>query len=210
MTFKQIFLSLLAVVPLLAACTEPEAPAVTVNPNKISFDYQGGSFAATVTTNGDWVAECESEGVTVTPPSGSQDAVVRIEVAASTIKETEAAVINFTTSKSVRDTIKTRKAKVVITREAMPFIDLSLSEGYVSPEGGGVRVSVSSNHEWTASVPSPLEGLSVKPGEGTFNDEVTISLPENTTGAPRSCEICFKLNNIPGVESRFTLRQNAR
>ncbi len=116
MRFNKIFLLLAALLPLMVSCVEAEAPAVTVDPNKMAFDHEGGSFSATVTTNGDWVAETSSSDVVVTPSSGSQNAVVRIDVPASKNKETEALVINFTTSKTVRDTLKTKKAKVVITR----------------------------------------------------------------------------------------------
>ena len=208
MSFKKIFLLAAAIVPLMVSCVEAEAPAVTVDPNKMAFDHEGGSFSATVTTNGDWVAESTSSDIVVTPSSGSMNTVVRIEVPASKKKETEAAVINFTTSKTVRDTLKTKKAKVVITREAMPFVELSAKEGYVSPEGGGVRVSLSANHDWSYKASNPIDGLTVKPAEGTFNAEVTISLPKNDTGAARSSEVVFSLKQYPDVKAVYTVRQN--
>ncbi|MBR5056246.1 MAG: BACON domain-containing protein [Bacteroidales bacterium] len=210
MRFNKIFLLLAALLPLMVSCVEAEAPDVSVDPNKMSFNYEGGSFSATITTNGDWIAESTASDIVITPSSGSQDGVVRIEVPASRIKETEAAVINFTTSKTVRDTLKTKKAKMVITREAMPFVELSANEGYVSPDGGGVRVSLSANHDWSYTATNPINGLTVKPAEGTFNAEVTISLPENTSGAARSSEVVFSLKQYPDVKAKYTIRQNAK
>ena len=208
MSFKKIIALFAVVLPLLASCVEAEAPSVTVDPNKMSYDYAGGSFSASVTTNGDWVATCDAEDIVITPTSGSQDAVVRIDVPASKSKETVAAIINFTTSKMVRDTLKTRKAKVVITREAMPFVDLSAGEGYISPAGGGLRVSLTANYAWTSTVSNPIPGLEVKPSEGTFNSEIAISLPKNESGAARSSEIVFSLKEFPDVKARYTVRQN--
>lgn len=210
MNFKTISLIAVVLLHLAASCAEDESPAVTVDPNRISFNHEGGSFSAAVTTNGDWVAESTNAEIVITPTSGSADCVVRIEVPASSNKETEAAVINFTTSRMVRDTLRTKKAKVVITREAMPFVELSANEGYVSPEGGGVRVSLSANHDWTYTASNPVNGLVVKPAEGTFNAEVTISLPENATGAARSSDILFSLKQYPDVKVTYTIRQNSR
>ena len=208
MSVKKIIALLAVILPLLASCADAEAPAVSVDPNKKAYGFEGGSLSAAVTTNGDWVAECDNEEISIVPSSGSGDAAVRIEIPASTKKETEAVIINFTTSKTVRDTLKTRKAKLVITREAMPFIDLSANEGYISPAGGGFLLNVTANHDWTATAPNPIAGLVVKPSESTFNSQVTVSLPGNETGAARSCDIIFSLKQHPDAKATVTVRQN--
>ncbi len=90
----------------------------------------------------------------------------------------------------------------------MPFVELSAKEGYVSPDGGGVRVSLSANHDWSYKASNLIDGLTVKPAEGTFNAEVTISLPKNDTGAARSSEVVFSLKKYPDVKAVYTVRQN--
>ncbi|MBO4571111.1 MAG: BACON domain-containing protein [Bacteroidales bacterium] len=207
---KRITICLLALLPVLAACVDTTAPSISIDPNKYSMDFNGGSLAVNITANCDWAVESSYEFYTATPSSGSMDGLSRIEIPASKSHETEAIVINFKASKTVRDTLKTKNAKLVITLEAKPFVELSANEGYVSPDGGGVRVSLTANHEWTATASGGIAGLTVKPAEGTFNSEVTISLPENTTGAARSAEVTFTLKKYPDVKAVYTVRQNPK
>lgn len=207
---KRITICLLALLPFLAACVDTEAPSISIDPNKYAMDFNGGSLAVSVTANCDWTVESDYESYVATPSSGMLDGVSRIEIPASTSRETEAIVINFKASKTVRDTLKTKNAKLVITLEAKPFIELSSNGGYVSPDGGGVLIRLFSNQDWTSSVSNGIAGLAVKPSEGTFNSEVTVSLPENTTGTARSAEVTFSLKKYPDVKAVYTVRQNPK
>lgn len=204
---NKIFPVFAALVMLAASCVEEEKPKVTVEPTASAMEFTGGSVPMEVTSNAPWTATCDYEEVEIHPSSGDGNASVTVVVPQSIYKETQAIRITF---KAKRDTSYTSTAKYVITLEAKPFIDLSSESGYISPDGGGVRIALTSNQEWTASSDPAIAGLEIAPVAGTYNASVAVSLPENTTGAARSSAVTFALKKYPEVKAVYTVSQNSK
>ena len=202
------------IIPLFAAlaivaasCTEEEKAKVTVDPTSSAFDYHGGTVPMEVTSNAPWTASCDYEEVEIHPSSGDASASVTVVVPESTYKETQAIRITFTAKK---DTSYTSTAKHVITLEAKPFVELSSTSGYVSPDGGGLRISLTSNQKWSATAEPAIADLDISPISGTYNADLAISLGANDSGSMRSSLITFALTDYPDVKAVYTLCQNSR
>jgi len=192
---------------LAASCTDEEKAKVTVEPTSAVMEYTGGTAALVVTSNAPWTAECEYEEVQINPSSGNGDASVVIVVPQSTYKESKAVRVTF---KAQRDTSYTSTAKFIITLPAKPFVELSTESAFVSPDGGGIRFSLTANKAWKAVSDNAISGLTVAPAEGDANADVTISIPENNTGASRSSKVTFALDEDPAVKTVFTVSQNPK
>lgn len=194
-----------AVIVLAASCTKEEKPKVTVEPTSAVMENVGGTTTLVVSSNAPWTASCDYEEVSINPSSGNGGASVVITVPKSTYRETKAIRVTFSAK---RDTTYTSTAKFIITLPAIPFVELSSDSSYVSPDGGGIRFNLYSNCAWTAVSDNAVQGLSISPVRGDGNADVTVTLPANTTGLPRSSVVTFTLDDEPGVKAAFTVRQN--
>lgn len=192
---------------LAASCTEEEKPKVSVEPTSSALEYTGGTVPMEVISNAPWTATCDYSEVEIHPASGDGNASVTVVVPQSTYKETQAVRITF---KAKRDSSYTSTAKYVITLEAKPFIDLSSASGFISPDGGGVRIALTSNQEWTATATPSIAGIEITPVSGTYNADVAVSLPANTTGSTRSSNVTFALKNYPEIKAVYTVSQNSK
>lgn len=199
------FFAALAIVA--ASCTEEAKPKVTVTPSSSALPYTGGSVPMEVTSNAPWTASCDYEEVEIHPDSGEGNASVVVVVPQSSYKETQAVRVTFSAK---RDSSYTSTAKYVITLEAKPFIDLSAASGFISPDGGGVRFALVSNQQWTVTANPAIDGISIDPVSGTYNADIAVSLPANTSGSTRSSAITFTLKDFPEVKAVYTVSQNSK
>lgn len=204
---KKIIPVLAALSALFISCAEEDKPKVTVDPTSAAVESTGGTATLVVTSNAPWTATCDYEEVSINPSSGDGGASVVVTVPKSTYKDTKAIRVTF---KAKRDSSYTSTAKFVITLPAMPFIELSSTSGYVSPDGGGVRFSLSANEAWSAVDDKAVEGLEIKPAEGAGNADVTVSLPVNGTGSARTANVTFALKGNPDVKTVFSVSQNPK
>ena len=193
---------------VLASCVDPEAPSASVTPRTASMDCNGGVSVFALTCNTTWTATSDLEGVTINPSSGEGNASITVTVPPSTYPDTKS--IRIAVKAANDQTTSTYTARHTITLAPMPYISLSANEGYVSPDGGGLRVSLTSNQSWTVEAEPYIQDMSIMPPIGTWNSEIAIALPANTTGAARSTKITFTTQSQPEAKAEFLLKQNAQ
>lgn len=206
MKMKRI-LALISAAAVLAACKDPVTPDASIEPRSVSMDYNGGTSVFALTCNTTWTASCDYEDVGIHPDSGEGNASVTVTVPPSVYEETQ--VIRISVVAANNETESTHTARHIITLEAKPFIRLAQTSGYVSPDGGGVRLDVYSNKTWTAKA-DPADFVTLSQAEGSDNAALTVTVPENNTGASRTAHITLSLKDVPGVSAEYALTQNAK
>ena len=97
--------------------------SIAVSPRVSELAAQGGTVSLTVTSNAEWVASCETAGVTISPMSGNGDATVQVEVPATT----DARDIEVKFTASLNDTEAT--ASAVISQAAGGSAESPLTPG---------------------------------------------------------------------------------
>ena len=195
-----------AVIAMLTSCEKELEPDATITPRLVSMENCGGKSVFHLECNTTWTATCEDEGVIIEPASGDGDATVTVTVPPSTYIETHDIIIKVVAKQE--GSSSSHVARHIITLDSKPFILLSQESGYVSPDGGGIRFGITSNGTWTATISDAIAGMTVTPASATWNSDVTVSLPANTTGAARRSKVVFTLTDHSDVAAEFTVNQN--
>lgn len=197
---KKAFAIVLAVLPLLAACTEKFSPSVRITPSLNYVPYTGGSVDVTIMTDLPWKVVLEDGSpATVSKAYGVGDDVITVNVPATQSWTTTCikVVINATSNSST--TTKTE----YITQGYKPYISVEGEAGTIAADGGQVRLVVVANGEWTSSCTTA--GVTVTPSSDELgNHAVLISIPANPTGATRKITVNFA---IDGDSTSFDIYQ---
>ena len=165
------FLLVAAVALSLVGCQKPIEVSFDTATQEI--DAQGGVIEMALTSNGDWTIETNANWVVVSPMSGQGNATLTITAESNTTGDTRSTEIKAVT--------KDNTAVLTLT-QGVPqnYISVTPKEIMCGSEGGEFAVEVSSNIDWTVTVPqwitcSQMEGsnnasviLTVSPIEGEF------------------------------------------
>ncbi len=201
------FLAIISAVAVLTACDDIVTPNASIEPRSVAMDCNGGTSVFALTCNTTWTASCDYEDVKIHPSEGDGNASVTVTVPPSIYEETQ--VIRISVVAANDETESTYTARHIITLEAKPFLRLARTDGYVSPDGGGVRLDVYSNKAWSVKA-EPADFVTLSQTEGENNASLTVTVPENNTGSARSSHITLSLKDVPGVSAEYTLTQNAK
>ncbi|MBR0223155.1 MAG: BACON domain-containing protein [Bacteroidales bacterium] len=194
---------------MLAACSQDTTLSISSDISSYRFDADGGAFDAIIFTNGSWTASCDDPSVTFTPDAGYCTTPMHISIGANEEYFT----------KSVRITLNTvygsysRTGKIVLTQDCRPFIFCEQNRLDVTAAGGKARFQVNANESWKV-VETTCDGvkadLSVDPSvHGPNKVEVTVAIPANTTGLPRSFAVKLALEAHPDCSVVLTVGQEA-
>lgn len=194
---------------LLAACSQDTEVSISSDITSYRFDAGGGAFDAIIFTNGSWTASCDDDAVTFTPDAGYCTTPMHIEIGANEEYHTKSVRINLTT---VYDNVS-RSGRIVLTQDCRPFLFCEENRLAVTAAGGKARFQVNSNEAWkvmeTRCDGAPAE-LPVDPAaHGPNKAEVTVTVPENTTGLPRSFTVKLALEAHPDCSLVLTVGQEA-
>ena len=127
---------------------------------------EGGSYEIALKSNGEWTVATTAEWVTVTPTTGNGDATLTLAVAANTLADDRSAEITATT--------KDNTATLALTQSgAQYYLYVSPKEFTCGSDGGEFMVQVTSNIEWTVSLP---DWITSSVTEGSNNATVTLTV----------------------------------
>lgn len=120
---------------------------------EVSFDgaaqeieAQGGSVEVALKSNGEWTVNTTAEWLVVTPTSGNGNATLTLTAEANTLSEPRTAEITAST--------KDNSATMVVTQQAPQYyINVTPKDIVCDKDGGEYVIQVSSNIDWTVSVP---------------------------------------------------------
>jgi hypothetical protein len=151
--------------------------------NQWDVSSQASTKKITISSNGPWIAESDSNWLYLNPAKGDNGDDVTISVNANTSTETRTGYITFTRGDA------TGKLKVIQTGREEDQISISTNALNVGSYAGTEYITVTANGKWTAL--SNLPGIAASPAGGESGEhEITISHVSNT-GAARIAIITF-------------------
>ena len=198
---------LLALMGLAAlSCTQETTLTITPDVRNFQFGPEGGSFDVVIFTNGVWTATCNDELFSFSPAEGDYTTPMHVVVPENNEHFTKSVRIQLTSK--VSDISRT--AQVIITQGCYPFIYCEEPDKEIGPEGGKVRFSVNSNEPWNLSPEAGVVPFGASPETGGPNREtVTLDIPANDTGEPRSFSVLLSLQSDIDVFVILTVKQGA-
>jgi hypothetical protein len=200
------------IIPLLLAalisvstisCSKDIQAAASLDVYAVEMGPDGGSYNLAFICNSTWTATSDFEGVVITPSSGDGGSIVNIKVPASVSMLTQAIRITFT----VKGTNGSATAKSVVTLAAIPYVITDPDTIHFDAEGGSRKFQVKSNCEWHIATVPNLAGFYVSQLSGKMDDEITVEMAANTSGAQRSVTLDFVADSYPSVQHKFVIFQ---
>ena len=154
---------------------------------EVSFDgtvpeieAQGGSVEVALKSNGEWTVSSSAEWLAVTPTSGNGNATLTLTADANTMESRSAQITAST---------KDNTAVLTVTQQAPRYyINVTPKEIRCDAEGGEYTIQVSSNINWTVSVPQWITS-SVSEGSNDGTVTLTISRIEGDFSESRDVEV---------------------
>ena len=203
------FLILALAAAMSLSCTQETNLSILPDIAAITFDPSGGEFDVVVFTNGYWKATCEDEAVTFAPDTGNFTTPMHVVVGPNTEQFTKSIRISLTTKLDGNS----RSSKIAITQACNPFIFSEEAELPMPAAGGMARFHVNASLPWQV-VSTLLDGspvdLEVDPLESGPNSvTVSVRIPENPSGNPRTYTVTLALKEDPEVRVVLTVSQAA-
>ena len=162
-----------AVAFAVVGCRKPVEVSLEAATQELS--AQGDTCEIALKSNGEWSVATNVEWITVAPTSGNGDATLTLIASANTVVDSRNAEITATT--------KDNTATLALTQLGVQdYLYVTPKEFSCGSDGGEFTVEVTSNVEWTVSLPnwitsSMTEGannatvtLTVRPIEGDISD----------------------------------------
>ena len=180
---------------------DPKKPDPTL---KISFKGDassipagGGKKEVTVECNAEWSASLPKDCKWLTiegKDGGKNDGTLTLKAAENTSTESRKATLTV----SLGEGNITRTLEVTQDAKSKPILTLSISfkgDGSAIPAGGGTKeVTVTSNGQWSASLPKDCKWLTLDKDGGTNDGTLTLTAKENTAYEPRKVTLTVSLD----------------
>lgn len=155
----------------------------------LTYGYSASTQSVSFTTDASWTVENDQNWINVDKYSGSGSASLNISVEENNSTETRMGVVILHIADCTYTISITQDCKV---------IEVNSSAFTFSAAASSSILSISSNTQWRAVVTEGGDWLSISPGNGSNNADITINVSENNTVSDRKGEIIV---DIPGVKT---------
>ena len=180
------FLFVAAMASLLVGCRKPVEVSFGVQSQTIA--AEGGTYSVELKSNGDWNITNTVEWLSVLPTSGNGDATLTLVAQPNAAQEVRSTEIQATT--------KDNTASLTVTQEYTPsihpeehYLTITPGEFEVGYVGGSTTIDLECDEEWMADV--GVNWLRLDRTEGNGNEQLTLTVMENTSFTSRQTEIKF-------------------
>ena len=154
-----------AVVVSLIGCRKPVEVSFDSTTQELA--AQGGTIEIALKSNGEWTIESTAEWIVVTPITGNGDATLTFVYEPNTTGQPRIAEVKAST--------KDNTASLTLTQVAPQYyVNLTPKDIQCGSDGGEFTVEVSSNIEWTVSLP-PWITSSVTEGSNDATLTLTVA-----------------------------------
>ena len=143
-SFLKVMAALAALV--LFSCTKNEVVELTVSPMAVNFEVAGGEQSVAITCNDHWTASVAADWLTLSPASADGNGTLKItatENKSIDAREAEVSVVAGEIKRTVKVAQMGKQAVLTVEPKAVS----------AAVEGGAFDVTVTSNVEWTVTIP---------------------------------------------------------
>ena len=155
----------------------------------VSVPVEGDVVSISFNANTAWKAASSASWLTVTPVSGDAGDVT---VKASALKNDS----NDAREATVTITAGTASAKVTLTQAQLNALNIAVTEYEVPAEGGTVEVEVSSNVNYTVSIPEAVDWVKNAATKGMTTSKLTFEVAPSYDTEVRTANITVSAGNL--------------
>ena len=190
MKTRSILISLLSLALGLSACEKPnpaEQDKLVLDRNQLQFEASSArAQSLELKANRAWEASCEENWVTISPASGTGDAVLSISVEDNVAEPGKAAA-----ARSARIVFKAGEAsaEVQISQSAETIVFAVDGKAELTAAGGTVVVKVDYNSSYTVDI--PVDWISRVDSKAVASETLNFAVAANESADERSAEISF-------------------
>lgn len=162
-----------------------EQDYISVSPDAIECEAEGGTFTLTVSSNCEWSVSNAADWMTCEPASGSGDGTVAVTISPIEGDEAfrESSILFSGAGLELLPVHVLQHAAVHVTINVTPAV---LPMGY---EGGEQTIAVDCEGSWTVSTDADWVSLGATSGNGNAN--LTVVVAENESMEPRMATLDF-------------------
>ena len=184
-----LFVAVMAIA--FVGCRKPVEVSFDAETQEI--DAQGGSIEVTLKSNGEWTVNPTVEWITVSPMSGKGDATLTLTAEANSTGEDRTAQITATTKDNTAALTVTQGFVADPPQPPQPeyYLNVTPKEFQCGDAGGTFAVEVSSNMDWTVTVPQWIT-CSVTEGSNDATVTLTVSPIDGEISEMREAEVLFE------------------
>lgn len=194
----KLFVLLLAFIAIVTSCTKEDDVSVSVSSSQIEIDGKESSKSFVVTSNTPWSVTDNPLWTSVSPMKGSKgETTVYVEVEANEDSEERSGKIQI----SAGDVVKTIELK----QAAGSILLLSNTTINVSQPGEKISVTVSSNVQYSITIPQTGKWVSRLDTKGVTNTTHEFQVAPNNSAPERRTDILFSDN--AGAQITLTVVQ---
>lgn len=167
---------------VLFSCTKKEVVELTVSTLAVNYEAAGGEQSVTITCNDHWTASATVDWITLSAKSGDGNATLKITVPENKSIESREADVTVSAGEIKRVVKVGQQGKEPV---------LTVTPEAVSAEvaGGTFDVTVSSNVEWTVTIPEDAAWITADKVSGEGNAVVKVTVASNETINPRDAKL---------------------
>ena len=195
---KLITLSMtaLAALALVFSCTKQEVVELTVSPLTVNFDVAGGEQTVAITCNDHWTVTKDADWITIGTDKGDGNGSVKITVPENKALDTREGTVTVAAGEVKRTVSVAQLGK-------KPVLTVSPDALNASDEGGVLELTVTSNVEWTLTIPEDAIWVSAEKKAGEGNDVVKFTVSPNEGMEARETELVFASGNLVPVKVKL-------
>lgn len=196
---KLITLSMtaLAALALVFSCTKQEVVELTVSPLTVNFDVAGGEQTVAITCNDHWTVTKDADWITIGTDKGDGNGSVKITVPENKALDTREGTVTVAAGEVKRTVSVAQLGK-------KPVLTVSPDALNAPDEGGVLELTVTSNVEWTLTIPEDAIWVSAEKKAGEGNDVVKFTVSPNEGLEARETELVFASGNLVPVKVKLT------
>lgn len=160
---------------LLAACMvsckkDPKVEdAVTIKTADATVPVEGGVVSISINASVPWTAKSSADWLSISPTSGEAgDATIKASVLKNENLDDRTAEVTVTAG--------TKSAKFTVTQSQKDAMVIDKVDYVVEADGGSVEIPVSSNVEYTVTVPEAVDWIHVVSTKGMVDSKITLSV----------------------------------
>ena len=163
---------------------------ISVSPDRVDFEYGGGSQTLTLQCSGSWTVQIERDWVTLSATSGQGDAEIQLSAAENPDYSERSSSLLFVSEYGT-------EARVKIIQAAAPnpnYLNVTPEEKTMESDGGSFDVNVESDIEWQAN--TSAEWVILSQGQGSGNGTFSVEVAPNMLFTPRVAHITIAGDNL--------------
>ncbi len=175
-----VFLLSVLIIPAFQGCFKDPVAELTLSAEEASVENYNGTTRIEVISNGNWTATFSDTWGDISPRSGSGNGAITLVAHNNMLSESRSAFLTVACNGLVQ--------KVSVNQD-FPRLQVDTPEVFFDKVSGSRTIGITSNTNWSIELPINAVWLAANRLSGTGNQDLILTVQENSSGPARSAII---------------------